>query len=94
MAEKTITLKKSKFTATFDDEFPTSAVMVASKAAKGKTELVPLYVIQNIVTIDGRRWTAGELRQKLPGRDYFQLMTEVFTESDDEEEASDDDAGE
>jgi protein-disulfide isomerase-like protein with CxxC motif len=94
MAEKTITLKKSKLTATFDDAYTTDAVIAAQKASKRRQDLVPVYVIQNTVTFDGRRWTAGEIRQKLPGRDYFQLLQELFVDDADGEAASEDDEGE
>lgn len=88
---KSITLKASKRVAVFDPNFTTAAALSAQKAAGKATSDMPLYLMQAVVRFDGEAWTAGRIKQELPGRDYLQLVGELF--GDDVGDADGDDTG-
>lgn len=91
VAGKTVTLNASKRVASFDPNFSTAAALAAQKAAGKSTGDMPLYLMQAVVRFDGESWTAGRIKQELPGRDYLQLVGELF--GDDAEDAGGDDTG-
>ncbi len=82
---KTIVLKRSKITVTFDEDFSTADVMAAQKASGKDASLFSLYLAQRIATFDGAPLTMGEIRDKVKGKDYLQLTGAILGDSDEEE---------
>lgn len=79
---RSITLKKSGIRVDYDADPATADVIAASKAAGKDTALFPIYLAQRVATFDGQRWTAGEIRDRLRGKDYLQLAGALLGEDE------------
>ncbi len=90
---KTVTLKRSKVTVVFDQDFGVAETIAAQKAAGKNSSLFVLYLAQQVATFDGKKLTMGEIRDKIFGKDYLQLSGELLGDDDDAEEAAGDDEG-
>lgn len=88
---KTVTLKRSKIKVAFDQDFPSSDVIAAQKAAGKDSSTFPLYLAQRVCTFDGAKLTLGQINEKVRGKDYLQLVGELLSDGDDADTG--DDAG-
>lgn len=82
---KTITLKRSKIEVIFDQDFSTSDVMAAQKAAGKDAGFFSLYLAQRIATFNGVRLTMGDIKERVLGKDYLQLTGAILGDGEDDE---------
>lgn len=82
---KSFTLKRSKIVVTYSEDYPSSAHFAAQKGASKDGALYAVYLAQSICTFNGEKWTAGQIREKLGGRDILQLQAEMLNDDEDGE---------
>lgn len=82
---KTIVLKKSRLTVVCDAGYVTADTLAAQRAAGKDARRFSLYLIQRVAFIDGRRWSAQEIEENLPGKDFLQLQGELLGDDADDE---------
>jgi hypothetical protein len=86
---RTFVLPKSKVTVIYDADPSVSQIIAAQKAAGKETSLFVLYLAQATATFNDERWTMGEIREKIRGKDYLVLAAEMLgDDKGDEAEAS------
>jgi hypothetical protein len=88
---KTFLLPKSKVTVVYDADPSVSQIIAAQKAAAKETSLFVLYLAQATATFNGERWTMGNIRENIRGKDYLALAAEML--GDDKDGDSDASAG-
>ena len=83
--EKSFVLPKSKVAVVYDADPSVSQIIAAQKAAAKETSLFVLYLAQATATFNGERWTMGEIREKIRGKDYLALAAEMLGDDKDDE---------
>ncbi len=84
LAPRTVVLKRSKITMVYDEDFSTADVIAAQKASGKDAGLFSLYLAQRIATFDGEKFTMGEIRERVRGRDYLQLTGAILGDGEDD----------
>jgi hypothetical protein len=85
---RTVVLKRSGITVVYDRLYSARDAMLAQKAAGKDTGAFVVYLAQSIATFDGKRLTAGEILDQVPGADYLQLTGEILGDDEPGEDAA------
>lgn len=75
---RTVVLPKSQISVTFDADPSVNQVVAAQKAAAKDSSLFVLYLAQATATFNGERWTMGQIREQIRGKDYLKLAAEML----------------
>lgn len=87
---KKITLKRSKITVEWDEDYSTADVVSAQKAAGKDPGMFSLYLAQRIATFDGKKLKMGDITALIKGKDYLQLTGAILGDGDEADEAGND----
>jgi hypothetical protein len=79
---RTFKLKRSGITVIYDRLYSARDAMAAQKAASKDASSFVVYLAQAIATFDGKRLTAGEILEQVPGADFLQLTGELLGDED------------
>jgi len=90
---KTFFLAKSKVLLEYDADPSVAQVLAAQKAAGKESGLFVLYLAQATATFDGKRWTMGEIRERIRGKDYLALAGEMLGDVTGDDDKAGDKAG-
>ena len=89
------TLTRSGIVVTIPDDWTVADTQYAQRHGKGDGPKTNMALIQRTCRFSGETWTLGDIEEKLGGKDYMELLGELFGGDDDaaDGEGSGDDAG-
>jgi hypothetical protein len=85
---KSFRLNKSGVDVLYDGDPSVAQVLAAQKASGKDSALFVLYLAQATATFNGERWTMGQIREKIRGKDYLALAAEMLGDDKDEDATS------
>ncbi|MCJ8142970.1 hypothetical protein MKI84_08575 [Ancylobacter sp. A5.8] len=81
------TLTRSKIEVTIPEDWHVSDTQAAQRYGKGDVPKTQMALIQRVCRFNGETWTAADIAEKITGKDYNELIGELYGDDDDEDEA-------
>lgn len=82
------TLSRSKIVVGIPSDWLVSDTQAAQRYGKGDPVKTNLALVQRVCTFDGAKWPIADIQSKLTGKDYTELLGEVFGDDDEDAETS------
>lgn len=82
------TLSRSKVVVTIPEDWHVSDTQAAQRYGKGDPIKTNDALVQRVCLFNGTKWTIDDIKTKITGRDYSELMGELHSGPDDDDAAS------
>lgn len=86
-------LTRSGIVVTIPDDWTVADTQASQRYGKGDVPKTNVALVQRVCLFDSEKWTINDIQTRIGGKDYNELMGELYGGEDEDESGEGDEAG-